>query len=300
MNVRRKRISGFFILLLVIVLVVVLPKIFGSSDHSEVEEVASLENEVVEVVEAFDASFESREDYINYINQLPPYDPYVKEPAEDIEKLVEIFYNELPESAHIQMNRNPATKEYHIRTLGEDPTERAMAPTTYHALDDPSLIYFSQWDQRWAFKQYNGGNIASTACGPTTLAVLYANMTGDTSITPDKMSDFAEENNFSVPGHGSSWELMSVGAAAFGLQAEVVPLDEGVMKKTLNQGRPMIAILGPGENFTTSGHFILIWAVEDDKFQVIDVFDIHNSNRLWDYDEFAGQVQNLWAYSYTG
>lgn len=298
MKKTRNILAGLAAILIVIALAVILPKVFGSSgDREVVEDEASVNTQEAE---AFDASFESREDYIEYINQLPPYDPYVKEPAADVEKLAEIFQDEFTESAQTQMERNPSTKEYFVRSLGEDPTDRAIAPGTYHALDDPSLIYFSQWDQRWAFKHYNENDIAITGCGPSTLALLYANMTGDTSITPDKMATFAEENGYNVEGHGTSWEFMTEGAASFGLQAEVLPLDEGVMKNALNEGRPIIAILGPGEHFTTGGHFILLWEVEDDKFQVVDVFDIHNSNRLWEFEEFAGQVQNLWAYTYQG
>ena len=45
----------------------------------------------------------------------------------------------------------------------------------------------------------------------------------------------------------------------------------------------------------TSGHFIAIVGYEDGKFIINDCNSYANSQRLWDYDEFYDQINNLWA-----
>ena len=66
------------------------------------------------------------------------------------------------------------------------------------------------------------------------------------------------------------------------------------MVRALEAGQLIICIMGPGV-FTTTGHYIVLTGVEDGKFQVNDPNSRENSQKLWDYDEFADQIRNLWA-----
>ena len=154
---------------------------------------------------------------------------------------------------------------------------------------------FLQWDQRWGYHPYGSSNIGMAGCGPTCLAMAVHALTGDNSVTPASVAEFSENQGYYVEGTGTSWSLMTDGAASLGLSGTELSLDEGIMKRELDDGHPIICALGPGD-FTTTGHFILICGYTDEGFQVNDPNCRARSGRVWDYEELSGQIRNLWAY----
>ena len=153
-----------------------------------------------------------------------------------------------------------------------------------------------QWDMRWGYATYGDGLMALNGCGPTALSMVICGLTGDNTITPYAVAQYADSQGYYVDGVGTSWDLMRKGAEHFGLTAKELPLDEGVITNALKQGRPIICSVGPGD-FTTSGHFIVLVGMEDGKIRVNDPNRRSTSAQLWDYDTLAGQINNLWAYT---
>ena len=153
-----------------------------------------------------------------------------------------------------------------------------------------------QWDMRWGYAAYGDGLMALNGCGPTALSMVICGLTGDNTVTPYTVAQYADSQGYYVDGVGTSWDLMRKGAEHFGLTAKELPLDQGVITNALNQGRPIICSVGPGD-FTTSGHFIVLVGMEDGKIRVNDPNRRSTSAQLWDYDTLAGQINNLWAYT---
>lgn len=153
-----------------------------------------------------------------------------------------------------------------------------------------------QWDMRWGYAAYGDGLMALNGCGPTALSMVICGLTGDNTVTPYTVAQYADSQGYYVDGVGTSWDLMRKGAEHFGLTAKELPLDQGVITNALNQGRPIICSVGPGD-FTTSGHFIVLVGLEDGKIRVNDPNRRSTSAQLWDYDTLAGQINNLWAYT---
>jgi predicted double-glycine peptidase len=57
--------------------------------------------------------------------------------------------------------------------------------------------------------------------------------------------------------------------------------------------------MGPGD-FTTQGHFIVLTGVDGDgKILLHDPNSRKNSEKAWEYERLAGQMKNLWKYSYN-
>ena len=79
-----------------------------------------------------------------------------------------------------------------------------------------------------------------------------------------------------------------------GLDVAEIPLDQTRMVRNLEAGNPIICAVGPGD-FTQSGHYILLSAVEDGAFRVNDPNSRKNSDRRWTYEELAPQIRNLWV-----
>lgn len=153
-----------------------------------------------------------------------------------------------------------------------------------------------QWDERWGYQAYGDGLMGLTGCGPTVLSMVVCGLTGDNTITPWVVAQYAQEAGWYVDGSGSSWDLMREGCRHYGLEAEELPLDEGIVTRELENGHPVICSMGPGD-FTTSGHFILLTGMEDGQICLNDPNRPSNSEKRWDFDTLAPQIRNLWACS---
>lgn len=153
-----------------------------------------------------------------------------------------------------------------------------------------------QWDERWGYASYGDSIIAIAGCGPTSLSMVILSLTCNEDATPYQLAQYSVENGYYVNGTGTSWNLMTDGVRSFGLIAEELPLSENTMKQELDKGHPIICAMGVGD-FTTSGHFIVIYGYDANGFQINDPNCIGRSKKSWDYETISTQIRNLWAYS---
>ena len=84
-----------------------------------------------------------------------------------------------------------------------------------------------QWDERWGYAIYRDNMIAINGCGPTALAMVAAGLTGDAGITPDRVARYAAEQGYYEGDAGTSWTLMTEGAAAFGVIGQEIGAEQG-------------------------------------------------------------------------
>lgn len=159
-----------------------------------------------------------------------------------------------------------------------------------------SVPLFMQWDERWGYKKYGDSVMGVTGCGPTCLSMVAVFLQNDTAKTPQYIADFSIENGYCVYGSGSAWTLMSEGAEKLGLSVKQLPLDKNIIFKNLENGNPIICIMGEGD-FTTTGHYIVLTGIKDGRITVNDPNSLSRSNKLWEYEKISPQIRNLWAYS---
>lgn len=155
---------------------------------------------------------------------------------------------------------------------------------------------FLQWDERWGYEKYGDDFMALTGCGPTCLSMVYSGLTGDASLHPLKMAELAQMQGYYVEGSGSSWNMMTGLAENVGLTVWKPSFTADSIKRELQEGHPIICIMGPGD-FTTAGHFIVLTGVMDGKIVVNDPNSVKNSEKLWDIETIMRQTRDLWAYS---
>ena len=134
-----------------------------------------------------------------------------------------------------------------------------------------------------------------SGCGPTSLAMVIAGLTKDNSITPYKIAKYAEENGYYVQDVGTSWSLMTEGAKSFGINSRQISLSKQVIFNALEQGHPIICSMKKGD-FTNSGHFIVLVAIENGNIKVNDPNSKERSSVLWPYERLEGQIKNLWEF----
>ena len=152
-----------------------------------------------------------------------------------------------------------------------------------------------QWDSRWGYAGYGSGIIGLAGCGPTCLSMVVLGLTGDTEANPLSVAQYSDSQGWYLPGFGSDWELMRSGAEHYGLRWKEVMLDEGAMRRALEDGRVIIASMTEGD-FTDNGHFIVLSEYENGAFRVLDPNSYVRSARTWSFAALSPQVDGLWAY----
>ena len=97
----------------------------------------------------------------------------------------------------------------------------------------PGVIpHLLQWDERWGYQIYGDNLIAVNGCGPTVISMVAAGLTGDNTVTPYKVAKFAEQNGYYEGDAGTSWALMTEGAAQFGIHGKIRVNDPNSVKRS--------------------------------------------------------------------
>lgn len=205
------------------------------------------------------------------------------ENADELEELLEVFENN-PEMENF-------VEDYPDR---EKWTSKEIELTKEEVKSGAPL--FLQWDRRWGYSKYGKKMIAINGCGPTCLSMVLVGLRGDEDMNPKKVAEFSEKWGYVTEGSGTDWGLMTDGAKALGLEAKEMVLDENVMLNTLRSGCQVICSMRPGD-FTTTGHFIVIYGERDGKLLIHDPNSIERSEKEWEFEDIKGQIKNLWKYS---
>ena len=182
--------------------------------------------------------------------------------------------------------------------LYRDSSDRLISTTRTPKLCMGQVPLLLQWDKRWGYESYGDSIIGLAGCGPTCLSMVYVYFTHDLNGTPREIASYCEKNGYYTE-NGTSWSLWTEGLPALGLSGKELPLVENSMKTALDQGKLIVCSMRPGD-FTTSGHYILLYDYDDTGFCVKDPNRVSNSSRTWDYDTLSPQIKNLWTISPTG
>lgn len=202
-----------------------------------------------------------------------------------------LSYEDYPESLIYLLMRNPETETFVLEYPLKSDSETNVDISDYSTETVP---LFMQWDQQWGYLKYGDDVAGLTACGPVCLSMAAYYLTGDESMSPDKIIEFAAKNGYCVNGSGSSWKLISEGGKKLGFNVTEIPLDKNRIFRNLEVNNPIICIMGPGD-FTTTGHFIVMVGCEGGMIRINDPNSYANSKQLWSYDQIEDQIQNLWV-----
>lgn len=218
----------------------------------------------------------------------------IPEPIHEFAHENNMSMSEWPQEMIDLLKRNPETEEFVVNYP-------LLKNKTYNIdLSDyentTSVPHFLQWDERWGYAPYGDDNIGIAGCGPTCLSMVYVYLTGDTSMNPKAMAEFATDYGYCVPGNGSSWSLIHEGGEILGLDVFEVGLDENLIAYYLESGYPVICVMGPGE-FTDGGHFVVMTDYIDGQIKINDPNSIIRSEKLWNFEDIENQIEGLWACS---
>ena len=97
-----------------------------------------------------------------------------------------------------------------------------------------------------------------------------------------------------MSGTGTMWSLMKEGAAAYGVRSEQINISQTEIKQHLDQGDIVICSVRQGD-FTTGGHFILLYDYDDEGFSINDPNSIEKSGKRWLFRNISSQIRAVWS-----
>ena len=249
------------------------------STNDEAEETKKEKNIIREIKNPYNTSDLSEDEIQEKIAKLP----------DTLKEKVERY----PETLHTTL-RYFDVKDKEMDQSIEKDYENAQA------LDrNVKLPYLSQWDERWGFDVVDGEYISISACGPTSLTMIYAGLTGDTSINPVKMAEKLHEMGFYSGETGGQYGLFLEGAKNLGLNGEDLSATEENLKQALDNKKILVALVrnyGIGDFTKGSGHYILLTEYdEDDKVTIYDANSYENTNKKWDMQRILDQTDKFYA-----
>ena len=154
---------------------------------------------------------------------------------------------------------------------------------------------FLQWDVRWGYLPYGkNGTVGSSGCGPACLSMAVFYLTGNRSCTPGSIANFSLNNGYYMEGVGTSWSLLDDYPIPYGLTVGHPSLDESVLKAELDKGNYLICSVRPGD-FTSEGHFILIYGYDENGFKINDPKCVYRSRLSWTYDQIQDDIKRIWS-----
>lgn len=203
---------------------------------------------------------------------------------------------DIPDSLLALLEKNPETRDFVMGYPGHKDKNETL--TFSEEIVQGEIPLFLQWDERWGYQTYGNDFLALTGCGPTCLSMVRCGLSGNGIWDPYQVAVLAESEGYYVPGAGSSWDLMTDGAALLGLKATQVPFNREQILTLLRERTPIICVMGPGD-FTDNGHFIVLTGVtEEGKITLNDPNSRIRSSQEWELSDLLKQMKNLWAYSY--
>lgn len=216
--------------------------------------------------------------------------------GEDSELIADIYQNrsDYPDKLLEALANNPEMADFVSRWQGLQKAAQGGLTDSEMEQDFP---LFLQWDPRWGYVEYGDEScIGLAGCGPACLSMALYYLTGDESITPDKVGEYSMNNGCYISGAGTAWALMEAMPREYGINVRQPAGSENEMKTALDNGAVIILSMGPGD-FTAAGHFIVVYGYDRDGFMVNDPNCVARSRKQWDYSEFAAQIKNMWVLS---
>jgi len=226
----------------------------------------------------------TREEAIAHIKELSRWYPALYFVYENADK----YGNELIRSGA----GNPEMTEFLYGYLTTDGSVTGGFTDAEQPEDYP---LFLQFDPRWGYMPYGKtGNLGSSGCGPACLSMAIFYLTGNRDCTPDAIAQYSLDHNYYVEGVGTAWSLMTAAPRLYGLKSYQIKWSESRLKSELDKGNIIICSVRPGD-FTSGGHFIVIYGYDENGFKINDPKCVYRSRLRWTYEQIQDDIKGAWT-----
>lgn len=151
--------------------------------------------------------------------------------------------------------------------------------------------------------------ISEAGCGPTSSAMLIQTLRPDTTVTPITTADWSKAHGYKIKNQGTSYAYFTPQFKQYGIECKQLNSDSVYhntkssvhdnAKKALKDGNHfLIACMGPG-NWTSSGHYIVIYKIDDNNNVYInDPASTSSSRTKSTWSKFSNEVKYYWKIKY--
>jgi len=240
------------------------------------------------------------EDYVSSITMEKPVQRTLEETVERLKELAQTNSviegicrdpSRYPESMLMALANNPEMADFVAGYVDGGAVTGGLTDEEKEQ-EFPLLL---QWDPRWGYQTYGDSCVGVAGCGPTCLAMVMLYLSGDETLMPDVIADYAMEKGYYVSGTGTAWALIDSFPIRYGIEVSEIEVTERAMKAELDKDKILICAMRQGD-FTAAGHFIVIYGYGDDGFLVNDPNCVARSRKKWAFEEIKDQIKNIWAY----
>ena len=128
-----------------------------------------------------------------------------------------------------------------------------------------------QADERWALEPYGSMNLASAACGPSSIAMAVSYLNGDVVTPLNEVNNLGGSSSpHFISGVGSAYTIFNASASTHNIQSRQLGNNVNAVVESLKKGNPVVLSMHKGY-FTTAGHFVLATGItKDGKIYVND------------------------------
>jgi len=161
------------------------------------------------------------------------------------------------------------------------------------------IPHMLQYDPQWGQERYGDGNIAQNGCAILSMAMIESYFSGQ-GILPTSIANWSDHNGYYYNGQGTAWSFFPSYSRKIGLNCTNLGKSTQQIIKALEDGKPVIASMGPG-TFTKGGHFIVLRGItKNGKILVNDPNDNYNTKKFYE-KEFNlnlifSEAKNFWSF----
>ncbi|HSX05982.1 MAG TPA: phage tail tip lysozyme [Candidatus Saccharimonadales bacterium] len=224
------------------------------------------------------------------------------------------FENPLASAAHEDVRRKNAEDIYKAN-IGSTPTAAAAATDTTGsscAAADVSTDGFIEYKQcvyrqfskavqqesaQWAGKPYGHSTVCAAGCGPSSMAMIITNLTGQ-RITPDVTAAYgaAHGTQEALPDSGSLWNIADVVGSHWGLKSKELGRSVTNINTVLQAGGLVLATgRDAPDPFTVGGHFIVIRALTSNGEWMTGNSAGFDSSKPYTTDHVMAYLRDAWG-----
>lgn len=218
----------------------------------------------------------------------------IKELSRWFPALYQVYLNEdqYPLELLLSGAGNPEMTDFLYGYLTSDGSTDGHFTDEEQPEDYPLIL---QWDPRWGYMPYGtNGTVGSSGCGPACLSMAVFYLTGNRECTPDVIAQYSLDEGHYIEGVGTAWALLDNYPTEFGLTVTHPALSEENLKAHLDKGNILICSVRPGD-FTSEGHFIVIYGYDENGFKINDPKCIYRSRLSWTYDQIQDDIKRIWS-----
>ena len=199
------------------------------------------------------------------------------------------------------MNRRATEKELFDRPISSittPPLSPASIPATIKFAKPVSYL---QTDPKWKNHNYSAKGesktIGSAGCGPTTAAMVIATLK-DKNVTPVITSEWSMAHGYKALNQGTFYTYFVPQMSAYGIGCKRLNTSNLYGKSSSVAHTEALNALKNGKgNWTSSGHFILLYGYENGYVYINDPASTKSTRIKNTWALFAKQVKYMWTIS---